>query len=127
MLVRNVNNNNICAGLFLSLKGTPIDDDGFVDATDIEGGNNALLCHTNATDCCTGALSPGGVAEGDWKFPSGTAVGSFSTNNNAGGTNFFFRNRDQSVVRLNRQDSPSERGRFHCSLRNSLIYVNICE
>ena len=114
------------SGLFLSLKGTPINDDGFVNASDIDANDHGLLCHTNATNCCTGALSPGD-AEGEWNFPSGTAVDSNTINANAGGTDFFYRNRGQSVVRLNRQNSPSERGRFRCELRGDTIYVNICE
>ena len=111
----------------MSLRGTPIDDDGFVDAGNIGVNYDALLCHTNATDCCTPALSPGGVAEGDWKFPNGTPVDSSTNNLNAGRTDFFFRNRGPSVVRLHRRSSPSERGRFSCELRGDTIYVNICE
>ena len=111
----------------MSLRGTPIDDDGFVNAGDIDSNDDGLLCLTNATDCCTGALSPGTSSEGYWIFPSGTPVDSFSTNSNAGGTDFFFRNRGQSVVRLSRFNSPSERGRFRCELLGDTIYVNICE
>ena len=109
----------------MSLKETPIDDDGFVDASDI--GNNkdvdALLCLTNATDCCASAQ---GGAKGDWIFPNGNTVGSFSSLNTHS-DNFFSRNRDQSVVRLNRFYNASERGRFSCELLNDTIYINICE
>ena len=115
-------------GLFLSLKGTPINDDGFVNAGDIDANDDGLLCLTNTTNCCNAALSPGD-AEGDWNFPSGTPVDSYTINNNAGGTDFFYRSRGQSVVRLNRRrsTSPSERGRFSCELLGDTIYVNICE
>ena len=110
------------AGLFLSLRGTPIDDDGFVNAGDIGNNNDALLCLTNATDCCAGSNRMG-----DWYFPNGTVVGSFSDNGGNINNDFFSRNRDTSVVRLNRYNNPSERGRFSCELLGDTIYVNICE
>ena len=111
----------------MSLRGTPIDGDGFVNAGDIGLNDVGLFCHTNATNCCTGAQSPGGVAEGEWKFPNGTLVDSNTINIQAGGINYFFRNRGPSVVRLNRRGSPSERGRFSCELLGDTIYINICE
>ena len=98
-----------------------------MNAVDIDANDVGLLCLTNATDCCNAALSPGGAAEGEWKFPNGTAVDSNIINVNAGGTDFFYRNRGPSVVRLNRRSSPSERGRFSCELRGGTIYVNICK
>ena len=107
--------------LFLSLRGTPIDDDSFVDVDSIGEGDNALLCLTNDTNCCSGTET-GGAALGNWFFSSGTAVASGD----------FFRNRGQSVVRLNRRNSPTERGRFRCEIVNQMgttdtIDVNICE
>ena len=110
--------------LFLSLRGTPIDGDSFVNVSDIGNNNDidALLCLTNATDCCGGTNRMG-----DWFLPNGTVVGSFTDNGGNLNNDFFSRNRDQSVVRLSRFNSPSERGRFHCELRGNTIYVNICE
>ena len=60
------------AGLSLSLRGTPIDGDSFVDVDDIgthvdavsPAGNNALLCLTGNTACCAGEN-----LNGDWYFP----------------------------------------------------------
>ena len=98
-----------------------------MNAGDIDANDVGLLCHTDATDCCTTALSPGGVAEGDWKFPNGTRVESNTINVQAGRTNYFYRNRGQSVVRLNRRSSPTERGHFSCELRGVTVFVNICE
>ena len=106
----------------MSLRGTPIDNDGFVNAGDISLYNDSLLCLTNATDCCGGDNRTG-----DWFFPNGTIVDSFSDNGGSPNNDFFSRNRGQSVVRLNRYNNPSERGRFHCELLGSTIYVNICE
>ena len=114
------------AGVFLSLRGTPIDNDGFVDVGEIKRNNDvdALLCLTNATDCCR---HQGARGTANWIFPNGTIVDSFSDNGGSIHNDFFSRNRDQSVVRLNRYNNPSERGRFCCELLGSTIYVNICE
>ena len=114
----------------MSIRGTPIDDNGFVDVRDIDGfrNDNGLLCLTNNTDCCGNSQG----LNGDWYFPSGTRVGSFSDNGGASGNNHFFRNRGQSVVRLNQRGQTSERGKFSCELINGdgvneTIVVNIRE
>ena len=124
------------AGLYLSLRGTPIDGDGFVDVDDIgthvdavsPAGNNALLCLTGNTACCAD-----NNLNGDWYFPNGTRLGGIKENRVVGRTtNIFARSRDQREVRLSRFQRPSERGRFHCELIdingvNQTISVNICE
>ena len=113
------------ADLFLSLRGTPIDNDGFVNADDISNLNNALFCLTNNTNCC-GPGDP--TTTGEWYFPNGVdTVETFASNTQAGRTHFYFRNRGPSVVRLNREGNPLERGRFHCELLGSTIHANICE
>ena len=106
----------------MSLRGTPIDDDGFVNASDIGASNDGLLCLTNETNCCAGSNRMG-----EWYFPNGTVVGTFTDNGDNIFNDFFSRNRGQSVVRLSRFNSPSERGRFSCELQGDTIYVNICE
>ena len=108
----------------MSLRGTPINNDGFVDANDIGRDNdvNTLLCLTNATNCCGGSNRMG-----EWFFPNENAVASFTDNGGSIHNDFFSRNRGQSVVRLNRYNSPSERGLFRCELLGDTIYVNICE
>ena len=114
------------AGLFLSLRGTPIDDDGFVDVDDIgnrENPDNRLLCLTNDTNCCGNDQSGG--AQGGWMFPNGTGVP--SRNRQSDNPHFFSRDRGPSVVRLLRFNNPLERGRFSCELLEDTIYVNICE
>ena len=108
----------------MSLRGTPIDDDGFVNVSDIGNNNDvdALLCLTNATNCCAGSNRMG-----EWHLPNGTVVGSFGDNGGNINNDFFSKNRGQSVVRLNRYNNPSERGRFSCELLGDTIYFNICE
>ena len=113
---------SICAGLFVSLLETPIDNDSFVDVNDIgnsDNVNNGLLCLTNATNCCG---QPN--AQGVWRFPDGTAPPTtFSLGSGTG----FSRDRGPSVVRLFRRGNPPERGRFRCELQGDTIYVNVCE
>ena len=111
----------------MSLRGTPIDDDGFVDVDDIGSnggvdGDTALLCLTNNTNCC----GPGDPAIGEWYFPNGVdTVGTLTSN--TGRAHFYYRNRGPSIVRLNRNNNPPERGRFHCELLGNTIHANICE
>ena len=116
----------------MSLRGTAIDNDSFVGLNDIGGNDDdpeALLCHTNNTNCCRAAQG----LHGDWYFPGGIRVGSFAENTAARRfNNIFTRSRDLSVVRLSRYGSPSQRGRFYCEIINAnnvnqTIYVNICE
>ena len=112
----------------MSLRGTPIDNDSFVDVDDISNSynaNNGLFCLTNETNCCSN-LETGGAALGKWVFPDGTGVPSIPYNVRST-ANDFYRNRGQSVVRLYRQNNPQERGRFSCELLGDTIYVNICE
>ena len=127
-LLLNVVNIKI-ADLFLSLRGMPINGDGFVDVEDIgedDTPDNHLLCLTNDTNCC-GDSDPGG-AKGNWFFPDRTSlrapIASFSDSN---GSNFFYTKRGTRVIRLQRHNNPSERGRFRCVLYGSTIYANICE
>ena len=114
---------SICAcPLFLSLRGTPIDADGFVNVDDIGNdytSNNpdGLLCHTNAS-----------VTAGVWQFPNGTTTPTVaSVRNNHGGIGF---GRDRGptgavgVVRLFQLGNPSERGRFSCDLLGDTTSVS---
>ena len=117
--------------LFLTLRGTPIDGDGFVDVEDIgtysrfNNMSNGLLCHTNETSCCTSAQTPAGIGGvGVWQFPNGTILPTVAALDGGAG---FGRDRGQSVVRLYRQNNPPERGHFSCNLLGDTIYVNICE
>ena len=114
------------AGLFLSIRGTPIDADSFVDVDDIgDSGNpdNLLLCLTNATNCCGGDQE---TVSGAWFFPDGTILPTTGSVAHGSGTGFG-RERGLSVARLVRFNTPPERGRFRCDLLDDTIYVNICE
>ena len=123
------------SGVYLSLNGEIIPNDGYVRVSDIGVGNSGLLCNTDNIYCCRSFDAADYVAQGHWYRPNGTQVGSF-TQESAGVTNYFYnffsRDRGVGVVRLNRLGDPPERGRFHCEVPNAdgdmvAMYVNIGE
>ena len=79
----------------LSLRGTTYQNNSLVILEGISEGDDALLCVTDNTACCARDQSPGQGILGDWYYPNGTQVV------NAGDRWDFYRNRGQSVVRLN--------------------------
>ena len=105
-------------------------NDGYIANDDILNTNQeAVLCHTNDETCCAN----GQAMLGDWYFPDGTMVNSYSQNH-VRHSSFFARNRgtDPPVVRLYRVGEPQERGRFRCDIRGAAgtlqeLYVNICK
>ena len=121
--------NYINTGVYLSLNGETIPNDGYVLVTDIGEGSGGLLCITDRSDCCRGS---DGTAQGQWYFPDPPGGEVLIEHNNMRTGGFFYRNRDARIVRLNRRGNPSERGRFHCEVANAAgdtvtIYVNIGE
>lgn len=123
------------AGISLSLRGTPLQNNSYVNVNSIGSGDNSssdaegLLCLTNKDDCCALA-QVGDTTLGHWFFPNGSTVGSRRSNSDANSTDYFYRNRFKSVVRLLRVGQPTERGSFHCEVPNAnninqTLYVNI--
>ncbi|MCG8620649.1 MAG: hypothetical protein MJE68_01440, partial [Proteobacteria bacterium] len=108
--------------MFLSLRGQSIANNSYVNINDIGERDDALLCHTDKTDCCSGSYN----RAGEWYYPSGIQVGIYGDYYDE-----FYRNRGTRVVRLNyRQGSFTERGLFRCEVPdasniNQRIYVNI--
>ena len=109
----------------LSIKGAFIAIDGYVDANDIGEEDNALHCHTNKPDCCDQRPN----RKGEWFFPDGNdvKVKGIADDN---GQDYYYRSRGQSVVLLNRVNTPPEKGRFRCEVVNALdelqiTYINI--
>lgn len=86
----------------MSLKGVVIPNNSYVDVDDIGEGNDALLCHTNKTDCWDGM--GGEQREGEWYFPNGTQL---SVERNDSLQNPFYRNGGHSV------------GEFQCKIPDS--------
>ena len=78
------------------MNGTIIPNHGFVLLDNIGESSNSLLCLTDNTACCGRFQSYGNIL-GDWYYPNGTGVP------NSGLNRDFYRNRGQSVVRLNRR------------------------
>ena len=81
---------------------------------DIGEGDDALLCVTDQTACCGRAQSLGRGVLGDWYYPNGTGVAnSFIVPPDLQWE--FYRNRGQSVVRLNRRRGGVA-GIYHCEI-----------
>ena len=113
-------------GVSLSLRGTTFSNNSVVSITDIGDGEDALLCHTDNTQCCRVRDNlPDRVAFGLWFFPNGDEVG-----NDDGD---FFRNRGESIVRLNRRNNAhSPTGRYRCEIPDAsseeqTLYVDVGE
>ena len=82
---------------------------------DIGEGGDALLCLTDNRMCCARAQSPGGDVLGDWYYPNGTVVGNYYVDSYNRVMWEFYRNRGQSVVRLNRRRGGAT-GIYHCEI-----------
>ena len=100
-------------------------NNSIVSVTDIGEGRKALLCITSETACCKTATPPPNMRE--WYFPNGSSV----EINGAGHS--FYRDRDPSIVRLNRRhNATSPIGIFRCIIPSSVtpiatknIYIGI--
>ena len=79
------------------LNGAVIPNNGFVLLDNIGESSNSLCCLTDNRMCCAHSQSPNMDILGDWYYPNGTGVA------NVGVMWGFYRNRGQSVVRLNRR------------------------
>ena len=113
--------------MYLSLNGVTIRNDGYILASAIGEGGSGLLCITDRSGCCR---SSNGSAQGHWYFPD--PPGDQVLIRGERTEDFFYKNRDDGIVRLNRVGDPSERGRFRCEIPNAAgvtvtLYVNIGE
>ena len=82
---------------------------------------------TDRGDCCRGI---DGAAQGQWYFPDPPGGQVLIEGTRTG--NFFYRDRGDGVVRLNRRNNPTERGHFRCEIPDINgdmvnLYVNIGE
>ena len=123
-------------GVFLSLNGRNISNDGYVLVSDIGIGSTGLHCNTDRSDCCRGLDRSNGIAQGHWYLPNGNEVLSFTEEDMARPEpdNFFSRDRRTGIVRLNRNGNPptADRGRFRCEIPDAngvtvTLYANIGE
>ena len=93
----------------MSLNGSPIANNSYVNVGDIGRDNDALLCCTNKPGCCKNPNRAG-----EWYFPNGTKVGIKAPIRDE-----FYRDRETQVVRLNRRRGTFTeilRGRFRCDV-----------
>ena len=97
----------LSAGVVVVLNGAVIPNHGFVLLDNIGESSNSLRCLTENRNCCARAQVPGNDILGNWFYPNDTAVA------NSGEMWDFYRNRGQSVVRLNRRRG-GENGIYHC-------------
>ena len=95
----------------MSLNGTVISNGSYIYAGSIGEGDNALFCHTDNHSCCRTPLRAG-----QWYFPNGSAVEILGNRYYYGYINYFYRNRGEGIVRLNRIGTPSESGYFYCQI-----------
>ena len=85
-------------------------NNSIVSIRDVGEGQRALLCITSEAGCCKGT---NGMRE--WYFPNGPAVSIKDTGHS------FYRNRDPSIVRLNRRHNAiSPNGIFRCIIPSSI-------
>ena len=124
-------------GVHLSISGTTIiANNSYMNFYDMIQNDLDLICHTNKANCCRDNML------GDWFYPNGTIVESYTVYKSRNISEFFsrFRNRTQSSVSLTTGDilglqvyvGPPERGHFYCKIPdandvNQTIYVNICK
>ena len=95
---------------------------------DIGESNDALLCLTDNTACCARDQSPGRGILGDWYYPNGTGV----ANSIVALPDVqweFYKNRGQSVVRMNRRRGGVN-GIYHCVMPDTTgvdqtIYIGV--
>ena len=81
-----------------------------IPIADVGEESTALLCRTDRTDCCHGNQR-GKIQQGEWIYPNGDHVDS------TGSGDDIYRNRDTSVVRLNRRNGATgPTGRYCCEV-----------
>ena len=87
-------------------------NNSIVSIRDIGEGRRALLCVTSVIGCCRDASVP--IEMREWYFPNGLAVSI------KGAGHSFYRDRDSSIVRLNRRyNATSPNGIFSCIIPSS--------
>ena len=110
----------IAGDVWFSLNGTTYHNNSLVTLENIGVMNASLLCMTNLTACCKAPYTgENGSVSGNWFFPNGTRV--------AG--NNFYRDRQQSVVRMHRRRGGVE-GIYRCEILDSMyvqqaIYIGV--
>lgn len=111
----------VAGGVFLSLSGRIILNGSYVDVNKIgdRPGESALLCHTDLHECCSANQTASGTGIGYWFFLNYDLVKYNSVSMVSTNASFFHWDRDRSVVRLWRHQTPTESGLFCCHVPDS--------
>ena len=108
--------------MYISHRGKTYPNNSNILITDIgEGDSGAVLCKTNLYNCCKSNQTNNSGALGGWFYPNSSPVPT-------GQSNDLYRNRDRSVVRLNRRGNIlSPTGKFCCEIPDaSNISIKMC-
>jgi hypothetical protein len=94
-----------------------------IPISEIGEGDDALLCFTDLRQCCQNNLTLGDTSLGDWLYPNGSKVRRYLDHG-------FYRNRDQSVVRLHWRENATVTaliGQFCCKVPDATSnLITIC-
>ena len=105
---------DLLLGVYFILKGEPLENNSVIALSDIEEGDNALICKTNLTNCC--GIVPNRF--GQFYYPSGFPVPI------KGLEKGFYRNRGDQEIRLHRRSGcMSPTGRFCCKIPDSNMVI----
>ena len=116
--------------VWFSLNSTIYQNNSLVALEEIGENDTALLCETNFTACCwRPATDINWLVSGNWFFPNKTEVPNVVVNETIDLIWDFYRDRDQSVVRMNRRRGGVE-GIYHCEIPDSTnstqnIYIGV--
>ena len=109
------------------MKGTRYLNNSLVALTAIGADNNALICLTNFTACCSNSETGGTGSLGDWRLPDGSLVPGGASRSTAS----VIRTRGPSAVLLHRRNNVLEpTGVFTCEVPDAsgvlrFIYIFI--
>ena len=114
------------AGVRFWLNGTTYQNNSLVSLEDIGENDYALLCLTDLTVCCrTPYTGIPGHAVGNWYFPNGTRVRSYTANSTTGEQWEIYRTRGQKLIYLHLRRGGAS-GIYLCTIPDGAsVYQNI--
>ena len=114
------------AGVRFWLNGTTYQNNSLVSLEDIGENDDALLCLTDLTVCCRSPYTGiTGYAVGNWYFPNGTRVRSYTANLTTGEQWEIYRTRGQNLIYLHRRRGGAT-GIYRCTIPDCAgVYQNI--
>ena len=115
--------------VWFSLKNTTYQNNSNVTLEDIGEGDNALLCRTNQSACCTSNFTGTVSTLGNWYFPNGTSISRKIVNVTSEEQRNIYRSRGWMSVGLNHRRGGVE-GIYRCEMHESMnvtqtIYIGV--